>query len=187
METEHKTNIESIESPYMEEMGVKTQREGYEIEIKYSPEAYKDKLMRFTTPSGDQFVISADEMINMLVEHVNLDVLAPTFVDTKRVNVVNVKRSLMVKAQVDIKAGTEFAVGYVHPYPVEFAILEEAYKIAKIIPEMGVTELTKEFIDDVKAKIQPNMKEFTKQFYKSFKNVETTEKNDETSEPGSDS
>ena len=183
MEQENKNIVDSTPSPYTEGMGIKSQKEGYQVEIKYSPEAYKNKLMRFTTPSGDQFVVSADEMINLLTEHVNLDVLAPTFVDTKRVNVVNVKRTLMVKANTDIKEGTEFSVGYVHPYPVEFAILEEAYKIAEIQPDHGRIELTKEFIDDVKAKIQPNMKEFVKNFYKSFKKVDIDEKN----KPGSDS
>ena len=112
--------------------GFITKRENFTIEVKYSPEAIEKKLMRFTTKNGDSFEISAEEMIETLVKHVNMDVLSPTFVDTERVNVVQVERQIEFLANEDIKKGSVFRAAYIHPYPLEYAILEEAWKIASI-------------------------------------------------------
>lgn len=144
----------------------------YTLQVKYSPEACEKKLMKFISKSGDEFVISADEMLSFLVEQVNMDTLSPAFVETTKVNVVEVARHIKCVSNRDIKKGEEFNMEYVHPYPIEFALIEEAYKIAAIKKDVPAVVLTKEYIDDVKAKIKPEMEEYIKKFYKSFKNVD---------------
>ena len=150
---------------------VQLKRDDYTIQLKYSDEARKKKLMKFISKSGDEFVISAEEMISFLVNQVNMDTLEPTFVEMNKVNVVEVGRQLKCKLDKDMKAGQEININYTHPYPLEFAIIEEAYKIAKIEPKVKVFELTKEFIEEVKAKIKPEQKEYVENFYKTFKQV----------------
>lgn len=152
--------------------GIISKQKNYTVEVKYSPEAIANKLMRFTTPGGEIFEISAEEMISMLVGQVNSETLAPTFVDTTKVNVVQVKRQLVYRMNEDMKKGQIFRADYVHPYPLEFAIIEEAYKIAKIERPGGVMILTKEFIDDVKNRIKPVSEQFVDQFYKSYPKIE---------------
>lgn len=152
--------------------GIVSKQKDYSVAIKYSPEAIEKKLMKFTTPNGDSFEISAEEMISMLTEHVNQELLAPVFVDTEKVNVVQVRRDIKCRLEKDFKAGDEINLTYVHPYPLEFAILEEVYKIAKIEENLGSVELTKELIDSIKAKIQPKSEEFMKKFYSSFKTID---------------
>ena len=150
---------------------VELKQKDYTIQLKYSPEAEAKKLMKFISKSGDEFVISADEMISFLVEQVNLDTLSPAFVETDKVNVVEVMRQLKCKLDKDMKKGDEIRLDYIHPYPIEFALIEEAYKIAKIDPKAKVFELTKDFIDDVRKRTKPEAKRYVDRFYKSFKEV----------------
>lgn len=144
----------------------------YTVEVKYSDEAIEKKLMRFTAIGGESFEISADEMISMLVNQVNTNTLAPIFVEMDKVNVVQVARQIVCTPNKDIKAGEEFRLEYTHPYPLEFAILEESYKIAKINEDVPVFTLTKEFIEDTKKKITPEMGGFIKKFYKGHKQLD---------------
>lgn len=143
----------------------------YTIQLKYSPEATEKKLMKFITPSGDYFEISSDEMIRIMMEQVNQDTLTPAFVEMDRINVVEVGRQLKCVLTEDMKAGQEILLNYKHPYPIEFAIIEEAAKIAKINMDVPVMTLTKEYIDEVRAKIKPQSENFMKKFYSSFKNL----------------
>jgi len=107
-------------------------KDKYTIQVKYSDEAVEKKLMKFITPSGDEFEISSDEMISFLVNQVNMNTLEPTFVDTEKINVVEVGRQIQCKLDRDHKAGEIININYTHPYPLEFALLEEVYKIALI-------------------------------------------------------
>jgi len=151
---------------------IELKQKDYTIQLKYSPEAEAKKLMKFISKSGDEFVISADEMISFLVEQVNTDTLSPTFVEMTKVNVVEVGRQLKCVLDKDMKAGQEININYSHPYPLEFAIIEEGYKIAKIDMSVPRFEITKEYLDEVKKKITPKMEEYVKKFYKSFKQVD---------------
>lgn len=152
--------------------GLKLTQKDYKIEVKYSKEAIDKKLMRFTATNGTSFEISADEMISFLVNQVNSDTLKPTFVDIEKINVVQVLRQIKCVLDKDMKKGEEILLNYFHPYPLEFAIIEESYKIAKIELVPGVMELKKEFIDETKKKIKPEMEGFIKKFYQSFKNID---------------
>lgn len=150
---------------------VELKKEKYTIQVNYSDEAIEKKLMKFITPSGDDFEISADEMATILVGQVNSELVEATFVESDRVNVVEVERQLAVRADRDIKKGEEIRLTYVHPYPVEFALIEEAMKIAKIRKDVPVFELTAEYIKSVKEKTTKEQHRFVKLFYEFFKNL----------------
>jgi len=150
---------------------VELKKEKYTIQVNYSPEAVEKKLMKFISKSGDEFEISAEEMASILVSQVNSEVLSATFVESDRVNVVEVIRQIVVQVTRDIKAGETVRMEYRHPYPIEFALIEEAMKIAKINMDVPVSTLTKEYIDGVRSKITPEQKKFINRFYEFFKNL----------------
>lgn len=150
---------------------VQLKKDDYTIQVNYSPEAIEKKLMKFISKSGDEFVISADEMSSVLIGQVNSELLSATFVESDRVNVVEVLRQFKFKANRNIKKGEEIRLDYKHPYPVEFALIEEAMKIAKINMDVPVFTLTKEYLDEVRTKITPEQEKFINRFYKFFKNL----------------
>ena len=150
---------------------IELKKEDYTIQIKYSDEAVEKKLVKFISKSGDEFVISADELVSMLVNQVNADTLSAAFVETDRINVVEVGRQIKCVLEEDMKKGQEININYTHPYPIEFALIEEVYKIAKINEDVKVFELTKEYMDSVRAKLGPEHEEYLKKFYSSFKNL----------------
>lgn len=144
----------------------------YTVQIGYSDEAKEKKLMKFiTTKSGDEFEISANELSSMLIGGVNSDVLEATFVESDRINVVEVGRQLQCELTEDMKKGQKININYTHPYPIEFALIEEAAKIAKIDEKVPRIVLTREYIDEVKSKLKPEMTEYINKFYKTFKNI----------------
>ena len=146
-------------------------KKDYTVQIGYSDEAKEKKLMKFITKSGDEFEISAEELSSMLIGGVNSDTLEATFVESDRINVVEVGRQLQCELTEDMKKGQKININYTHPYPIEFALIEEAYKIAKIDESVPRITLTKEYLAEVKAKLKPEMTEYINKFYKSFKNV----------------
>ena len=150
---------------------VELKKKDYTVQIGYSDEAKEKKLMKFITQSGDEFEISAEEMSSMLIGGVNSETLEATFVESDRINVVEVGRQLQCVLEEDMKKGQKININYSHPYPIEFALIEEAYKIAKIDESIPKVTLTKEYINEVKSKLKPEMTEYINKFYKSFKNV----------------
>ncbi len=150
---------------------VEMKKEKFTLQVNYNEEAIEKKLMKFITPSGDEFTISAEEMATILVGQVNSEVIAATFVETDRVNVVEVERQIAVRCDRDFKKGEEIRLNYVHPYPIEFALIEEAAKIAKIRMDVPAFTLTKEYIDAVREKITPEQNKFVTAFYQFFKNL----------------
>lgn len=150
---------------------VELKKKDFTIQVNYSPKARKNKLMRFISKSGDKFEISAEEMSSILVGQVNSEIIEATFVESDRINVVEVTRQLRVRADRDIKKGEEIRLEYTHPYPVEFAIIEEAMKIAKINKDVKAFTLTAKYLDEVKRKIKPEQRKFIKKFYAFFKGL----------------
>lgn len=147
-------------------------KKDYTVQIGYSDEAKDKKLMKFITKSGDEFEISAEELSTMLIGGVNSETLEATFVESDRINVVEVGRQLQCELTEDMKKGQKININYTHPYPLEFALIEEAYKIAKIDEKVPRYEITKEYLDEVRKKLKPEQTEYINKFYKSFKNVE---------------
>lgn len=150
---------------------IELKQKDFTIQLKYSEEAIEKKIMKFITPSGDSFEITSDEMINILLNQVNTDTLSPTFVDIEKMNVVEVSRQLECVLDEDLKKGAKIRLNYKHPYPIEFAIIEEVYKIAKINQDVPMVVLTAEYIEEAKKKIKPMQENFVKKFYKSFKQL----------------
>ncbi|MCK5020314.1 MAG: hypothetical protein KAS32_24965 [Candidatus Peribacteraceae bacterium] len=147
-------------------------RENYTIQTGYSEEAKEKKLLKFISKSGDEFEISAEEMSAMLIGGVNQNTLEATFVEADKINVVEVGRQLKCILDKDMKKGEEIRLNYAHPYPLEFAIIEQVMGIAKINMDVPALTLTKEYIDEIKKKLKPDQEKFIKKFYMSFKNVE---------------
>ncbi len=155
----------------MHNKGKKLVRKDFTVEVKYSKEAEEKKLIKFTVKKGKEIVLSADELVSMLVNQVNSEVLAATFVETNRINVVEVMRQIVCVMDRDYKKGEVVNINYTHPYPIEFALIEEVWRIAKINKDVKALELTSEFIEGVKEKIKPEMKEYIGKFYESFKSL----------------
>lgn len=150
---------------------IELKKENYTIQVNYSPEAKEKKLMKFISKSGDEFVISAEEMTSILVGQVNSETLEATFVESDKINVVEVGRQLACVLDKDMKKGDKININYTHPYPLEFALIEEAYKIAKIDEKVPRFEITKEYLDEVKKKLKPEQTDYINKFYKSFKQI----------------
>lgn len=146
-------------------------RDNFTVQIGYSEEANEKKLLKFISKSGDEFEISAEELASMLIGGVNSDTLEASFVESDKINVVEVGRQLECVLTEDMKKGQKININYKHPYPVEFAIIEEAYGIAKINMDVPALTLTREYINETRAKIKPKQESFIKKFYKSFKNL----------------
>lgn len=155
----------------LEKKPVEMKKEKYTIRVNYSPEAISKKLMQFETPSGETFEISADEMATILIGQVNSNLVEATFVESDRVNVVDVTRQMRARADRDIKKGEEIRIDYTHPYPIEFALIEEAAKLAKINKDTPVFTLTAEYIKEVQQKITPKQRKFSELVWKFFKGL----------------
>lgn len=155
----------------MSKKPVKMVKKDFTIEVNYSPEAAEKKLMKFSTPSGDEFVISAEEMSTILIGQVNSQLVEATFVESDRVNVVEVERQINARAERDIKKGEEIRLTYYHPYPVEFALIEEAMNLAKIRKDVPVFTLTADYIKSVKEKTTPEQYKFVEMIYQFFKGL----------------
>ena len=146
-------------------------KDKFTVQIGYSEEAKKNKLLKFISKSGDEFEISAEELSSMIVGGVNNDTLSATFVETERINVVEVSRQLECIVDKDLKKGDRINLNYKHPYPIEFALIEQVMGIAKIEMDVPLTTLTNEYIEETKKKLKPAQENFIKKFYKSFKNL----------------
>ena len=146
-------------------------RDNYTIQAGYSKEAEEKHLIKFISKSGDEFEISAEEMAEMLIGGVNSNTLEATFVETDKINVVEVGRQLECVLDKDMKKGEKININYKHPYPIEFALIEQVYGIAKINMDVPALTLTQEYINEVKSKITPKQEKFLEKFYKSFKNI----------------
>jgi len=146
-------------------------RDDYKVQVGYSEEAKEKHLIKFISKSGDEIVISAEEMSEMLIGGVNSNTLEATFVETDKINVVEVSRQLECVLDKDMKKGEKINLNYVHPYPLEFALLEQVYGIAQVNMDVPTFTLTKEYIDKVKKQLKPEQEKFLEKFYKSFKNL----------------
>jgi len=152
-------------------------RKNYTVQIGYSKKAADKKLLKFIPKDLRGFEISAEDLSSMLIGGVNSETLEATFVYSDKINVVEVGRQLECVLDKDMKQGDRIRLNYTHPYPVDFALIEQAYGIAKVNMDVPVFTLTNQYIKDVRKKIKPEQENFIKKFYKSFKNLNLNEKN----------
>ncbi len=148
-------------------------KEGYEVHVNYDEDSIEKKLMKFVPVGGEPFVISADEMMSILVGQVNAEQLSAAFVESDRIQVVDVMRQIRVRADRNIKKGEEIRLDYYHPYPLEFAVIEEAAKLAKIQMDVPMMELTVDYIKAAKGKTLPEQKRYIDFFYKFFSSLKS--------------
>lgn len=156
----------------IDKKGFISKKEDYSVSIKYNKKAIDKKLVKFSFTGKKDFEISVDSLIELITQYVNSKDLGPLFVDTEKINIVYVKRQMKARLDRDFKAGEEISLEYSHPYPLEFALIEEGFKIAKVENEKGMIEITPEVIK--KAMDSKNKKEndgFLKKFYQTFKNI----------------
>lgn len=156
--------------------GTKLDKGNFIVEVKYSPEAVEKKLIKFTVVQGNEIILTADELVSMLVNQVNSKTLSATFVESDRINVVEVIRQLKCVLDRDFKKGELININYTHPYPIEFALIEEAWKIAQIKKDTKITEFTAEYIEEVKTQIKPEMEKYIRKFYDAFKSLKLEQK-----------
>jgi hypothetical protein len=171
MKTPNKKNKATKKVVSKKVTGMKSKQKDYTVEIKYSPEAIKNRLIKFTTDKKGGFEVSADKLIELLSHYVNSEELAPAFVDTQRINVVYVKRQIQAILERDFKAGEKISLEYEHPYPLEFALIEEAFNIAKVNKDREGFVVTPELIKKTKKQTPKSCIDFVKKFYESFKNM----------------
>lgn len=156
--------------------GKQIKRKNYTVQVGYSKKAKEKRLLKFISKSGDEFEISADEMAEMLIGGVNSDTLQAVTVETDKINVVEVGRQLECVLDKDMKKGERININYKHPYPLEFAVIEEAYGIAKIDMSIPAKTLTKKYIEETRKKTKPEQEKFLQKFYSSFKNLKLKNK-----------
>lgn len=157
----------------MSKKAVKMVKDGYELHVNYDEESTEKKLMKFVPVGGEPFTISAEEMMSILVGQVNAEQLSAAFVESDRIEVVDVMRQVKVRADRNIKKGEIIRLDYYHPYPLEFAVIEEAAKLAKIQMDVPLMTLTVDYINAAKGKTLPEQKRFIDFFYKFFKDLKT--------------
>lgn len=151
--------------------GLISEKKNYTVELKYSSKAERDQLIRFTAKEGNTFEISAPQIVELVSQYINGKDLEPVFVDTERIKVVYVTRQMEAKLDRDFKAGETIRIGYQHPYPLEFAIIEEGMKLAKIDPNREGFIVTPELLKQVKRNTPESSKNFIQKFFQSFKNI----------------
>ena len=156
--------------------GKEIKKDNFTVQTGYSKEAREKKLLKFISKSGDEFEISAEEMSSMLIGGVNSNTLEATFVESDKINVVEVGRQLECVLDKDMKKGEKILLNYSHPYPLEFALIEQVYGIAQINMDVPTFVLTREYIDEARKKLKPEQENFVKKFYKSFKNLKLDSK-----------
>ncbi len=176
---EVKTTDSVVTEEVTEKKGMVADKGDYKVSVKYSDKAIEEKLMKFETPNGDSFEISVPHMIELVSHYVNGSDLAPMFVDNERIKIVYVTRNMKFKLEKDFKAGEEIVVAYEHPYPLEFAIIEEAFNLALIKKEKMGFMVTPEILAEVKRRTPQDSKKFIEKFYQSNQNLKLKENEEE--------
>lgn len=159
----------------MSKKAQRLEKEDYSLEINYSESAIAKKLIKFIPKEGTEFEISAEDIISFLVNQVSMNTLEPTLVDTEKINIVDVYREIKVKLDRDFKEGEIIQLGYKTPYPLEFAVIESIYNIAKVEEGAEVFSLTSEMIEKYKKQIKPEQDDFVKKFYAGHKGLKLGE------------
>lgn len=152
-----------------ESEGFVAHKRDYQVEIKYSEEAKKNKLIRFTAKRKNrEFVISVDEFINMIMMNINKEEIPMLRTVNDTVQMIEVERSISGVADKDFKKGEPISFNYLTKIPLEMAIAEEAYKLCairgdiEVIPASTLTEAQKEITERQKQYIQFTYAEFLK-------------------------
>lgn len=140
--------------------GIISKYRDFDIVLKYSDNAIKKNLIKFVPKTNEPFEISLRNIIDILSKHVSTEVLAPTMLENKVVNMIKTQRALSFIPSRDIKAGELIHIPFEHMMPIEYAIAEEALGVSvmsdkvKSINHKQLLEAKKRVNDEVNAFIE---------------------------------
>lgn len=138
----------------------------YSVVVRYSDNAIKNDLIKFIPKKGKPFVLQLGEMIDLLSKFVSQDILAPTLMDNKVVNMIKVQRALVFTPNKDIKAGETVNIPFEHMMPVEYAIAEEALGVSKITD--SIKTVNSKQLEQATKRVDDRVKEFARASYESM-------------------
>lgn len=165
-------------------MGQISHKPDYSVLVRYSKNAIENNLIKFITKKGETFEVQLGEMIDLLSKFVSSEVLAPTLMDNKVVNMIKVQRALQFIPNKDIKAGELVNIPFEHMMPVEYAIAEEALGVSKMTDT--IKTINQKQIEQAGKRVDSAVMEFSKAAYESMirKYQEQNKKEDKTEESG---
>lgn len=147
-------------------MGQISHKPDYSVLVRYSKNAIENNLIKFVTKKGETFEVQLGEMIDLLSKFVSSDVLAPTLMDNKVVNMIKVQRALQFIPNKDIKAGELVNIPFEHMMPVEYAIAEEALGVSKMTDE--IKTINHKQLAQAERRVDDAVREFSKAAYESM-------------------
>ena len=153
------------------EEGLVAHKRDYSIEIKYSEEARKKKLIKFTAKRKNrEFVMSLEEFINMVMVHLNKEEAHMLNINRESITMVKVERSISGKASKAFVEGEDISFNYIDTVPIEMAVAMEALNLCRIQGEPE--KLPTSFIEEAKNSITEKQKEYFKMAYPKHFNKE---------------
>lgn len=141
-------------------MGIMAKKPDYTVVVRYSDNAIKKDLIKFIPKKGKPFEVQLGEMVDLLSKFVSQDILAPTMMDNKIINMIKVRRALQFIPNKDIKAGELVNIPFEHMMPAEYAIAEEALGVA-IIPDK-VKAINRKQLELANKRVKQSVIDFTK-------------------------
>ena len=105
---------------------------GFVLELNYSKKSKDNRLIKFTTDSGESFEVKSDDLTKFIFESFGQKELgiALTTVDVDTVQMVKVLKQVVYEAPEDLEKGSKVLVNFEQWLPYVFATLENvAHKL----------------------------------------------------------
>lgn len=146
--------------------GFTTNIENCQIDIKYSKQAEKKELIRFTVKEGNTFEINADALLALIASQFKSKEFALALADTDVANIYMVETERYINATLDrdFKKGERISFPFKHMYPYVLAAVEKAYHIAD--HDGKVKEVPREVFEQTLKNLGDINKEFIETLYK---------------------
>jgi len=155
-------------------------RRDVNVEIHYSDKAKREKTVRFTAlRKNKQFELSVDELI-AIVTNLRKEVLSILTMDNSELLFVDTARTITGTCDRDFKKGEQISFNYVVKTPLEIAIAEEMYNLAKADGE--VERIGVEKLKEARANITEAAKEYVQRMYADFLLKQNTASEQEVTE-----
>lgn len=148
------------------QQGFKTENKDFDIEVRYSDDASKKELLRFTAKKGKTFEINADSLLGIIASQFKTKDFALALADTEINNIFVVETERYINATLDrdFKKGEKISFPFKHMYPYVLAAVEETYKICKMTGE--VKSVPKDVYEKTLATLGERNREFIEKIYK---------------------
>jgi len=143
-----------------DEKALVARKRDYTVEINFSEEAIKNKLVRFTaTRRSKSFVISLEEIMELIIQNLNKEYLGMSSIATSSMDFVDVVRTISGVCSKDFKEGDEISFNFTVKTPLEVAVAEELYNMGKINGDVVETVSTEKIKQAMK-----NIKDYQKEY-----------------------